>query len=491
MVGGTRLVSASVGPGRGLPVHARRARRFPLNGCPGPWRVCSLCAARVYPPVAGQVSAGGTRQSRPMGETEPMRDIVFARNSGWIPNVIREDGELQLTLGAGADANHDPRTFTFPIGEAHLAVIREDLARHLLLWSAVLPLCDAAGTRGPLDEAAAVALLDPILLSPPADVDTLFRRIPWDRSRLIAHGADIGLLERGQVCAAMRAATETSNGKRAQEYRANRRRAERGEVLGPLDAAVLRYTGQYLHGATIPKRSPDAVAPALLPEVMRVIATAEQACAGMRIGRDPRRGKRATDKGDWDRMAKAVDAAVRRAHPELVDDAVRTVSFLMCSEATDRSRSTPMEDDETIVGDRTDFGERTRKTALLFTDDKGVEKRWLQGGTRNATAEFWEFVGDRSAADNEVFTIEDEEMGEGLQLHFYADSIARVTTVREGVGGADPEYRVEYSLVDGIRGYRNLLSVFVRGGCVALDQHGSWLSDADQLERARRRRDAQ
>ena len=247
-----------------------------------------------------------------------MRDAVFTRSSGWIPNVIREDGELKLMLAAGADANHEPRTFTFPIGEAHLAVIREDLARHLLLWSAVLPLCDAAGTRGRLDENAAVALLDPVLLSAPADVDALFRRIRWDRSRLVAHGADIALLERGQVCEAMRAATERSNEKRAQEYHADRRRAERGAVLGPLDAAILRYTGQYLHGATIPRRIPDAVDPALLPQVMRVIATAEQACAGMRIGLDPRRGKRATDKGDWDRMAKTVDAAVRRAHPELV-----------------------------------------------------------------------------------------------------------------------------------------------------------------------------
>ncbi|MGW6690679.1 DUF6357 family protein [Streptomyces sp. NPDC054961] len=421
-----------------------------------------------------------------------MKDIVFTRMSGWIPNVIREDGELKLMLGAGADANHEPRTFTFPVSEAHLAVIREDIARHLLLWSAVLPLCEAAGTRGRLDEDAAVALLDPILLAAPADVDALFRRIRWDSGRLIAHGADTGLLERGQVCAAMRAATEASNGKRAQEYHADRRRAERGTVLGPLDAAILRYTGQYLHGATVPKRMPDAVDPALLREVMRVIATAEQACATMRIGRDPRRGKHATDKRDWGRMEATVAAAVRRAHPGLADDAVRTVSFLMCSEAAYRARSTPMEDDEAADGRRADFGGSAGKAALSFTDDKGVEKKWTRDGPRTAAAEFWEFVGERSAADNEVFTIEAEERGEGIQLHFYADSIARITTLREGAGGADPQYRVEYRLVDGMSGYRALVSAFVRGGCAALDQHGPWMSDVAELEleRARRRRDA-
>ena len=89
-----------------------------------------------------------------------------------------------------------------------------------------------------------------------------------------------------------------------------------------------------------------------------------------------------------------------------------------------------------------------------------------------------------------MFTIEDEEMGEGIQLHFYADSIARITTVRHGEAGSDPQYQVEYSLVDGIGGYRNLVSAFVRGGCAALEQYGPWMSDVAEFERARRRRDA-
>lgn len=198
---------------------------------------------------------------------------------------------------------------------------------------------------GRLDENAAAALLDPVLLSSPADVDAFFRRIRWNRSRLVPHGADTDLLEHGRVCVAMRAATETPNEKRAQEHHADRRRAERGALPGPLDAAILRYTGQYAHGATVPKRMPNAVDAALLPKVMSVIATAEPACAGMRIGIDALRGNRATDKRDWDRVVTTIDAAVRRAHPGLVDDAVRTVSFLMCSETADRSRSRPVEDD--------------------------------------------------------------------------------------------------------------------------------------------------
>lgn len=299
-----------------------------------------------------------------------MRDVVFARD-GWIPKVVRDDGVLRIELGAGADANHDPRTFTFPIEDAHLAVIEDDLRRHLLLWSAILPLCDAAGTRGLLDEDAAVALLDPILFGAPADLEALFRRIRWDRSRLVAHGADLDLLDRGQVWAAMGAATSSADWPRVQEHDADRRRTERGVTLAPLDAAILKFTGRYLHGATIPQRRPEAVDPALLPGVLRVIATAERACAGLRINRDPRRGGRATDKRDWDRMAAAVDAAVRRTHPELVEDAVATVKFLLCSEAASRARSLPIEDDGGVA-----------ERPLIFTDDKDGEVTWLPGGPR-------------------------------------------------------------------------------------------------------------
>lgn len=257
-----------------------------------------------------------------------MSEVLFIRENPWMPRVIRAEGELRLELDAGANANHDPRRFDFPVSEAHLEVIRDDLTRHLLLWSAILPLCDAAGVRGPLDERAAVALLDPILLGAPADVEAFFRDIRWDVRRLVAQGADVEQLERGQLFEALRPASAWSDWSLVHEYDANRQRAR----LAPLDKALLKYTG-----GKVPARDPGAVDPGLLPEVLRVIATAEKACAGMRIARDRRRGEHAVNQRDWRRIEEKVQRAVRSAFPALTGEAVRTVSFLMCSEAADQA----------------------------------------------------------------------------------------------------------------------------------------------------------
>lgn len=264
-------------------------------------------------------------------------EVVFARENGWIPRVVREHGAYRLELAAGADALHQPRSFAFPVSAEHAEVIRDDLVRHLLLWSAVLPLCDAAGIGGDLDEAAAVALLDPILLGTPVEVEDFFGGIRWDRRRLIAQHADVALLEAGRLFAAMARATERDDWSLVYRYDADRDRARRGVRLGPLDEGLLKYTGRFLHGGRLPRREPGAVAPRLLPEVLAVVATAERATSGMRlhVARDGHslRGKR-----DWERMERAAGAAVRDAYPRLVDDAVRTVAFLVCAEAADRAR---------------------------------------------------------------------------------------------------------------------------------------------------------
>lgn len=268
-----------------------------------------------------------------------MSEIVF-RRSGWIPYVVRDGDQLRLELGAGNDGLHSPRTFSFPIEQEHLDVIGDDLARHLLLWVAIVPLCDAAGIRGELDEDAAIRLRDTILLGTAADVDALFREKVLITTALVAHGADIPLLERGQLVDSLHSATEESRPQIAQAYVANRDRERRGVRLGPLDEAVLKYTGHYLHSSTRPGRHPDAVEPALLAEVLAVIATAEGASARLSIS--PRTssldveaagGRSAERRHSWQRMSRAVTGALRRRHPRLAEDCVRSVAFLMCSEA--------------------------------------------------------------------------------------------------------------------------------------------------------------
>lgn len=267
-------------------------------------------------------------------------EIVFTRDDVWMPLVMRTDGALRLELGAGADANHDPREFSLPISERHLEVIRGDFVRHTLLWVALLPLCDDAGILGPLDEGAAVALLDPILLGSEAEVEALFKTIRWSARDLIAHHADPALLEQGNVFAATRSLTLASDWKLTHEYEANRERARRGVALPPLEAEVLKYTNQYLHGGGVPSRKPDAVDPEFLGPVLELISVAEQACAGMELPQDygSDHTRRQADQQAWNEIARQAEQALLATYPTLVSDTVRSVSFLMCSEAATRAR---------------------------------------------------------------------------------------------------------------------------------------------------------
>lgn len=267
---------------------------------------------------------------------QPQRDVVFNRKNGWMPQVVRKDGTLYIELGAGATASHEPRTFSFPINEAHLEVIKNDFKRHLLLWAAILPLCDAAGTQGPLDEAAAVALLDPILLGSEAEVETFFKNTKWYNGQLISHRANPELLDKGEIFAALETVTVESDSSLAAEYQANRQRARRGVVLAPLDTAILKYTNQYLHGGGLASRNPDAVDSELLPQVLEVIAVAEQAATGMEFtsdAKDPLGRKQ-----EWKLMQERVENAIHEHYPALVSDSLSTVSYLLCSEAATRAR---------------------------------------------------------------------------------------------------------------------------------------------------------
>lgn len=421
-----------------------------------------------------------------------METVEFRRGDGWSPRVIRSETGLQLEVVGGADALHDPRVFRFPIEPQHFEVIRRDLARHLILWSALMPLCHDAGTSGPIDAEAATALLNPLLLGDPDEVDAVLGHTRWDRGQLVAHGAELALLNRGRIHKAMGSAHETADWSRAQQDHANRQRAQRGVRLSPLDEAVLRYTGQLVHGSTIPRRLPEAVDEALLPHVLRVVQTAERAREGLRIARDPRRGTRGTDRADWTHMESAVETVLRRGHPELAADAVRTISFLMCSEASNAARDGLYDADaEVEAGDNsagTPTAARVAERVLAMSDDQEHAQEWSPGDPTPATEVFWGFVAEHFGSKNEVFTLEDESQGDGIQLMFYADSIARVATLTPATDSSDPVYRVEYGKLTDLAHYRAVVRLFVAGGFNALDELCHWYDDPDAFEVARRRR---
>ncbi|WP_293699129.1 DUF6357 family protein [uncultured Agrococcus sp.] len=137
----------------------------------------------------------------------------------WLPSVSSDGGRFLLEIIGGADALGDARKFTVSVSEEHVARIRDDLPRHVLVRAALLPLCYAAGSLNHLDESAAVRLLDTILHGNEHEVDAAFENISWDsRCALISHGADPALLDAGKVFAASQSATSAGSWDRVRKY---------------------------------------------------------------------------------------------------------------------------------------------------------------------------------------------------------------------------------------------------------------------------------
>ncbi len=267
-----------------------------------------------------------------------MDGVVYSRKAGGLPFVIEKDGALFLEFGAGSGPNREPRTFTLPITERHLAILRTDLTRHILLATVLYPLGDAAGTNRPLDEAKALKLVDSILFDSEMDVESLLHTVKWYEDTLIAHHANPTQLALGKVFAASKNLTAASDVTLAREYNASRRHL----FIAPLDEAILRYTNQYLQGGGLPSRNPKAVSSENLPRVLEVIAAAEQACKGMELpadyGTDYQRFHE-RDKKEWHMIKDTVEEALHSVYPDLVSGTLNSVSFLMCNEAASRAKA--------------------------------------------------------------------------------------------------------------------------------------------------------
>lgn len=135
-----------------------------------------------------------------------------------MPSVVAQGESLLLEVLGGADALHDPRRFAVPLREDHLDALRSSLRRHLLLHAALLPLCVSAGIRGSWDESAAAALLDPILLGTPQEVDAVLREVRVDRRLLVAHQVSLDLLTKRRYFDAAQSATTAADWARARKH---------------------------------------------------------------------------------------------------------------------------------------------------------------------------------------------------------------------------------------------------------------------------------
>lgn len=285
----------------------------------------------------------GSNSGRSEIMSRSLQSIVYRLPStSWAPWVIEEGGELKIHIGIDFNRGYDIREFLFPIADEHLEVIRADLRRHLLLWCVLEQLCERAGAQdrsGKPNKKKARAAIDLVLRGSEREIEEYFTREQVPTRRLIAHGANAKKLEKGELFAALKGeVTATSNWDLVWEYEINRDRARRGVHLSAFDVTLLKYLNKYLHMGALSSRRPDAVDPAVLPRVLEVIAVAERACARIELPADKPYPDPAWSKG-WDDIDRAVRHGLQEVYPDLSEDTVNAISFLMGSEAADRARA--------------------------------------------------------------------------------------------------------------------------------------------------------
>lgn len=275
------------------------------------------------------------------GDASSSQLVYRLPDTPWAPRVIKHDGGLKIEIGVDFNRGYDIREFLFPITDEHLEVIRTNLARHLLLWCVLEQLCAQAGLKdrqGKPNKKNARRAIDLVLLGPEGEVEEYFTHEQVPTRMLIAHGANAQKLEKGVLFAAFKEGlTATGNWDLVWEYEINRDRARRGVHLSEFDVVVLKYLNKYLHMGALSSRRPDAIDPDMLPRVLEVIETAERACAGIELPADKPYPDPAWSKG-WDEIDAAVRHGLEKAYPDLSEDTVSAISFLMGSEAADRAR---------------------------------------------------------------------------------------------------------------------------------------------------------
>jgi hypothetical protein len=277
------------------------------------------------------------------GDNRTEAQVVYRLpDTPWAPRVVKDRDELNIEIAVDFNRGYDIREFLFPITDEHLAVIRADLTRHLLLWCVLEQLCERAGSsdrQGKPDKKEARAAIDLVLLGSGSEIEEYFAHEQVPTRMLIAHGANPEKLEEGELFTALKdGVTATGNWDLVWEYEINRDRARRGVHLSAFDVVVLKYLNKYLHMGALPSRRPDAIEPAKLPAVLKVVEAAERACVGIELPADKKYPDPEWSAG-WRRIEDAVRKGLQKAYPDLSDDTVNALCFLMGSEAADRARA--------------------------------------------------------------------------------------------------------------------------------------------------------
>lgn len=188
--------------------------------------------------------------------TPGMREVVFGvRFPGWGPYVTEEGGELRLHLAQYASDADRVGEFSWPMTEEHLAALRYDDLRRMLLVTVLVTRCrhrwqdDLAQLPDPHRVADA---LDTVLL---ADEDALVDWLGgtrWSRDGFLRGCDEEGL---------------------GAEGRALVERVAQGPT--DLDLALVAFCGGEDPRPQQVRRTPEAVPPEILPELLHLIDSVE------------------------------------------------------------------------------------------------------------------------------------------------------------------------------------------------------------------------